>query len=113
MLIETNWSPSFRISIHADMVKALTKVARRHYDYACKSMADHELVRWLSLSENDFGVSASFRDLDLTLKICEMRALVCDEYEIVLLDRYVRIVRDALQKANTDYRAHNPERADD
>lgn len=111
MHIETEWQPAFRISPNEDTIKALIKVAQRHYDFACRSMADGALAQWLQRVESGWAdcVYASFRDLDTTLKLCEMRAVVCDPYELTLLDSYVRDVGKALRDANARYRELNPQ----
>lgn len=109
--------PQFYLGLDLAFVELLMRLAERHYDGRCKAAAkpgpDGLLWGWRNLLTPDPfddsmpapkppAVSGSFRDLDLTLKICEgaqMPGMASDQ-ERALIWAYVRDVTHALSFAN-------------
>jgi hypothetical protein len=112
--------PTFRLWPEVQVVKDLSFLALSHYDGACKSAALQggflygwmNQVRWFE-QETERGerteplsVEGDFRELDMTLKICEISGIseLGKPVELKgLMERlleYSRDVRAALQRAN-------------
>lgn len=82
-----NYTVSVEIEISFDEVEYLIKLARTHYDYACKRLAvDGLLQRWQSRirgrrecnveNPDVINETISFRDCDLFTKLCESEVYV-------------------------------------
>lgn len=98
--------PRFEISATPELVATLIKLAGHHYDGTCKAAAEVGgfLYGWrnsLSPPVPTSFVSGSFRDLDLTLKICEVaRYAQLSEVEKSALGEYITAVHYALRRSN-------------
>lgn len=95
------------------LLDLLLKCSEAHYDSACKSAgrSDGFLARWkLSVHSGVLlnepaprEVEASPRDLDLTMKICEVQRYVLgkrDEEDLKLLNDFRKEVGQAMVQAN-------------
>jgi hypothetical protein len=103
MKIKIKYKPEFELTLTKQIVELLVKLSNTHYDGACKSAPRQGglLFRWLNQIEFETPCTATFRELDLTLKIAENRHFL-DKSEVILINIYCVKVRNALNKAN-DY----------
>lgn len=107
MNIKITGQPVFWLTISLLTVEALRKLSKLHYDATCKAAAEPGgfLWGWKNMVEDEGKgeVSANFRRLDLSLKICEMadfRLTQLQASEIVLIQDYREAVLKALQRSN-------------
>lgn len=115
--VTTRWAPEFTIHTDADTIGAIRYAGLRHYDGHCRASADtgNFLSNWerqlRNMAELGTGlgeyVTASFREIDTTLKICEVKAYQRPE-DHERIAAYTEVVRAALLQANADYHKHNP-----
>jgi hypothetical protein len=90
-------------------VRGLRRLAASHYDHACRTAGSVGfLVTWdAAVSYSYATIRASFRELDLTLKIVEAmslgRQLPAEEREAVEL--YEQLARKAIRAYNEDVSA--------
>jgi len=76
--------PAFEIEITKELVHDLMRCAQGHYDVTCRKAADPGgvLSTWLTMLGGEppsKSVIASFRNVDLTLKICEAATVIFRE----------------------------------
>lgn len=101
MKIETFYKPVFELTLTKQVVELLVKTSNTHYDGVCKlaSRPGGLLFKWLNQIEFETPCTATFRELDLTLKIAENRHFL-DKSDVILINEYYNNVRSALNKVS-------------
>ena len=66
--------PTFSLLLSEKIVSILMKESKNHYDSTCRKASDIGgfLYGWSNMVGLELGLGASFRELDLTVKILEM-----------------------------------------
>lgn len=94
----------FYLTISKEMVDLLFRKSTDHYDTACRlaSRQGGFIYGWINCVNFDTSCKASFRELDLTLKICEgFNHLGSDtDNDKKLMIEYSDFVRRLLEKSN-------------
>lgn len=93
--------PVFNLTISKDIALLLSKKSTEHYDLTCinASKPGGFIYGWLNCIEHDTTCKASFRELDLTLKICERSDYYSNE-DKKLIEEYRGFVGRALKGSN-------------
>lgn len=94
-------SPAFQLDLSDEVVSLLIKKALNHYDKTCASAARQGgfIYGWANCVRMDCKCSATFRELDLTLKVFEV---ICgdSEKEIKIMSGYSRFISKTLSASN-------------
>ncbi len=98
--------PKFEVTVDLKLVEALIVLSEAHYDAVCRSysVTGGLLLNWRGqffwqdTPPATVEVSATFRDLDIITKICEMRSWWQPGYEEGLVP-FLNSVRQALTKS--------------
>lgn len=101
MKIQIKAEPKFWLGVKLDTILALKRCAELQYDAACRAaaMKGGFIYGWENIIVNDLEmVSATWRELDMSLKICEMGVHATAE-ERELINTYSNSVRAAMTKA--------------
>lgn len=102
--------PRFCLQLTCSDLATLIQMARLHYDGECKRAATLGgfLYRWdHTVTEfNGFGCTATSRELQLTLKILEMRAALHTNKDRATADRLSAAIHAALNQWNAIYTTH-------
>lgn len=101
MEIFVSYTPMFNLKLDIETVKLLRRMSAGHYDRECKKASDCGglLHKWTNQSNFDVLCTATFRELDLTLKIAENKhQLNVDESKRI--DDYVAVVTSSLLAEN-------------
>tara|TARA_R110002033_G_scaffold93339_3_gene142584 strand:+ start:14362 stop:14805 length:444 start_codon:yes stop_codon:yes gene_type:complete len=95
MEIKIKYEPVFELTLTKQVVESLVELSESHYDYACKrALAQGGLLfKWLNQIEFGTPCTATFRELDLTLKIAEC------ETKSKLINGYCAMVRGVMTKS--------------
>ncbi len=111
MNVEIVGRPEFHMTLDLLVVEALMLLSKHHYDGLCRRVGGNGgfLYGWKNRrdwaevdGDPTCAVSGSFRDLDLTLKLCEISrslSLVTQDMDIAL-EEYKAKVRGALHRAS-------------
>lgn len=72
---EISATPFFSFELDLETIGHLQTLAKSHYDAICRAAETGLLQCWQNRSRFGGKCTATFRELDLTLKICEQHAL--------------------------------------
>lgn len=104
--------PKFYLTLNDSIIILLMRMSKRHYDSTCKRASDMWqggfIYGWTNCIELNYRCSATYRQLDLTLKICELASLSCSKKELQLVNEYCAFIRKLL-KTSADISKHNIE----
>lgn len=117
MKIKVNAQPVFLIVPSKKMVELLMFMSEHHYDATCKNMSKSAgqngqlnglFVIWKTHLESieeftpgaEAWCNAGFRDLDLTLKVCENNAILSDIKDRMFVLAFVERIRQAMSLAD-------------
>lgn len=106
--------PVFVLEVTKPLMKVLLRLSEHHYDATCRSASNVARTSSVGFTVNGFltiwnnqfcceevaTVNAELGTLDLSLKICENGALLCEPGEWPLVMQYVTDVIFALRSAN-------------
>jgi hypothetical protein len=70
-IISANASVTLRVTFTMQEADALEQVASHHYDAVCRTLPVLKEIKITARTADDFGVSLTWRDLDILSKICE------------------------------------------
>lgn len=101
-----NWQPTFDMKIREGTVLLLRELGRSHYDSRCKDAANKGfLAGWERLSDSEFTVGTTFRELDIALKICEtaQHMLIGRPHDMHLIQQFQEATYAILREANLRY----------
>ena len=96
--------PVFNLTLSKEIVLLLSRKSKEHYDAACRKVSEQGgfIYGWVNCIDFDVTCDASFRELDLTLKICEgFNHLGSDsDNDKILMREYSDLVKRLLEKSN-------------
>jgi hypothetical protein len=109
MKVEIQGRPEFRFMLTLAQVDVLVKLSRGHYDSVCRAASDpnaphgdHFIYTWRACVEGageDYTHRASWRQLDVCLKIMEMAGM-CTRQEKAAVDKLRHAFFSAMSVAN-------------
>lgn len=93
--------PHFDLALNKDIVDLIIGRAKKHYDATCRKSCEQGgfLYGWNNCVDFQTTCSASFRQLDLTLKILENFCGSLEDARISL--EYKTFIKDLLQKSKS------------
>ncbi len=94
-------NPIFYLTLDKEIVSILMRLANNHYDFTCKQAGKYGglLYGWRNCVEHDADCQGTFRDLDLTLKICELANPAVTQKNLPMVKRYCNFVRKLLKQS--------------
>jgi hypothetical protein len=100
-------SPVYKMTLNKDLVSVLLRLSRQHYDGVCRSASAQGgfLYGWNNCVDFESTCDATFRELDLTLKIMEMYLNLSPE-DVKLIDRF-RVFIHKMIKESEDFKKHS------
>ena len=100
--------PHFEVEVTQGMVEGLLELSQAHYDGTCKTAGRpggllwgwKNQAAWSRESGDPLVVSGSFRELDLTLKICECLTVIGGRLYYKEIQQYRSFVASLLRRSN-------------
>lgn len=103
--ITISYRPHFHLRMTEEETGTLMTLAARHYSPECKAAGREGgfIYGWHNSARFGSGqATASFRELDIASKVCELAGFAgCTDQEVLIADEFCRRVREAIQEANS------------
>lgn len=95
-----SYKPWFELDLNKAIVDLLMDTAKKHYDHTCRVSCEQGgfIYGWKNCVEFETTCGASFRQLDLTLKIFEGFSGSIEEARLQL--EYITLIKKLLDKSN-------------
>lgn len=104
MKITIDWTPKFSCEFTLEQLDRLIEISKRHYDGVCRSASGENgfLIQWRQRIEAEIfnSIYATFRELDIVLKICEMAHFY--QFDKKIISAMCSDIHAALSKANNE-----------